>query len=286
MVAPANSMGSLGWWVTHPARLLLGLSAMVLLAALTSAGLTALMSSPATHTSEAHAILAVEDEHTAAIDGADPEGRVGVDVQAVEPALEDASDAAEPPADGAEAGAGEAGTGDEEAAEEAGAGEAEPEAPEEAASESAPGAAGPTPEPALVQPSGGAESVLPPPKGGGSEDQRKDLRKKFFKALSKRKWSEALGVGLTMRDCCRLDWEAHFRLADVHERVNRKDAAAELFATFAAQNPDNVYADEARFRAGSLYWGLGKKDVARPLLEKVAADEASKHQKKAKALLE
>ena len=66
-----------------------------------------------------------------------------------------------------------------------------------------------------------------------------------------------------------MDWEAHFTVAQAHRRADRDEHAIEVYRSFFAKYPTNVYADDAIYWAARLLAKRGEGAKARALYEQL-----------------
>ncbi|MBI3179917.1 MAG: tetratricopeptide repeat protein [Deltaproteobacteria bacterium] len=106
--------------------------------------------------------------------------------------------------------------------------------------------------------------------------ERKEIRRKMFEAVKKKKWGEVATLGLKMRGEFPMDWETEYQLADALRRLNRSDEAVEMYRGFTLRYPDNKYTDEALFRLASLLHKQGKSADAASVYKTLADNPDSK----------
>jgi FimV-like protein len=147
---------------------------------------------------------------------------------------------------------------------------------------------------AEAEPKDSGESDIPvvvaptaPPKATGpaAEAERKVLRQDLMTAYKKKRWADAVRAGTKMRDSFAMDWEAEYTLARAQQAAGKMGDAAESFLAFALHFPTNKFVGEASLTAARILIQQGKKDQARPVLQRLSEEKDPTIQKKAKELL-
>lgn len=123
------------------------------------------------------------------------------------------------------------------------------------------------------------------PLNAAQESERKAVRRQFVTAVKKKRYGEAVRLGIQLRDGYRLDWEAHWLLGEALRGSGQSEEALKAYLAFADAYPENARAVRAQFAAAELWEQLGATEAARDIYQGLAASAEGRFREQAQRKL-